>query len=191
MSQLDKEKRINEVTQIVINKVIKEHFSSNKIIFVCGPMGSGKTTYIKHNLLQSKMYYYHSIDELIPYFIDIESDPRKMYQLCRSVGIKVTDFLLEKNISMIIEGTGKNMDMVDYLKRLKQSGYNIRTIFITTDLKTCRERVKIRNTQQKHQVLDEDIIEYYKILWDQDKNMSKIISEVSNDVEFVDNYSIH
>lgn len=189
MSELDKEQKINEVTQIVITKLNKKHFSSNQIIFVCGPMGSGKTTYIKHNLLKSKKYYYHNIDELIPYFLDMESDPRKMYQLCRSVGIKITDYLLENNISMIIEGTGRNMEIVDYLKRLKQNGYNVKTIFIKTSLETCRDRIKIRNKKQDHQVLDEDVIEYYNILWEQNNNMSKIISQISNDVEFVDNYS--
>ena len=188
---------VRNVSKTVIENISssKHKYTTNQLYFVCGPMGSGKTTYINTNLLQNEdiKAYYSNIDDLISYFKKETDDPRQLYQLTRQVGIIVTDYFLENHISMVIEGTGINMDTIEYFERLKKNGYQINTIFMKTELNTCRHRVKLRNETASHKVLDEDIIKYYQILWDGDDGktkMEKLISDISDNVTYVDNYSI-
>lgn len=190
-------KIVHNISLAIINKIKenKDKYSTKELSFVCGPMGSGKTTFILSKLLNNSHMksYYSSIDELIPYFKKFEiTDSRIMYKLCRQVGIEVTDYLLENNISMIIEGTGINKDMYDYLLRVKEKGYHITTYFLKTDLNICRERVKIRNKHSQHKVMDEDVILYHKILWDgidTEQKTEQLFVSISDDVKYISNYS--
>lgn len=173
----------------IIKSIQKTKYSVNKCLFVCGPMGSGKSTFIKTNLVNHPIfgtYYYSSIDDLVP-LLDNRLDVRQKYLISREVGIIVTDYLLDNNISMIIEGTGVNHDMIDYLDRLRNKGYQIATYFLKTELEVCRDRVKDRNTKQVHQVLDEDVVSYYQKLW-QTETVRQSISRMSDRVCYVHNY---
>jgi predicted ABC-type ATPase len=186
---------IKSVSNIIINNIKKHQhlYSHNQLIYVCGVMGSGKTTFIQNKLLsQHPNLYYSSIDNLIPYFTSYHNNSHKLYQLCRQTGIIITDYLLENNISMIIEGTGINMDTVEYLQKLKNQKYNILTYFLKTDLQLCRDRVKQRNQTEIHKVKDQDIITYYDILWNNnnEKNMVQQINNISNAIVHIDNYSV-
>ena len=93
---------------------------------------------------------------------------------------------------MIVEGTGINMDIIDYIKDLKSKGYRISTHFLKTELEICRQRIAERNQIKKHlhKVLDEDVIKYYNILWNQPRHMYKMIENISDTVQYIDNYSI-
>jgi predicted kinase len=172
-----------------------DKYSRNNIVYVCGPMGSGKSTYIKHKLVRCGINaYYSSIDELQHYFVNETTHPQELYQLCRKVGIIVTDYLLENNISMVIEGTGINMDMVEYLQRLKLSGYKIKTIFLKTSLETCLTRVSKRNETDAHKVILSDIEKYYNILWNGSMEKEKMETQyvnISDSVLYVYNYDVN
>lgn len=197
-SKLFKNSMIKQISQKIIANITKNisQYSNNNLIYVCGPMGSGKTTYIKKTILKKYPTYFPCFtDEYIPYFADNETDPRKLFKLCREVGIIVSDFLLENNISMIIEGTGIHMDTIEYFKNLKQKGYNITTYFIRTDLEICRTRVENRNKikDNLHKVLDEDVINYYNTLWIGSKDkfkMEELIQNISDEIINIENYSI-
>lgn len=175
---------MNKLTKTIASSIIeqikKQNYDSKKLIFVCGVMGSGKTTFIKNMLLtKSNKSYYSSIDEVIPFFRDIGmTDSREIYRECRKVGIEVTNYLMENNISMIIEGTGANRDIIDYIQKLKSKNYYIKTYFIKTQLEMCRQRVRERNKTSNHIVLDKDVIEYHNKLWN--SNIGQIITELSD-----------
>lgn len=181
---------VERIASHVIETSIKpalSSYSKRRCVFVCGPMGSGKTTFIKDTLLPNEKLkaYYSSIDELTKYFPD--SDSKSSYQLTREVGIITTDFLLDNKVSMIIEGTGVNSDMIEYLERLKKEDYHISTYFLKTDLKMCLDRVSKRNKRQERQVLPDDIHDYWNKLWG-DKGMQDAIAYVSDRVCYVENY---
>lgn len=187
---------IKQISETKINQIDLNKYSKQKLLFICGPMGSGKTTFIKNQLInhepESNSYYYSSIDELIDNFTHLENDPRKLFQLCRKVGIIITDYLLKHKVSMILEGTGIHMDTIDYFKQLKKSGYEINTYFIKTELELCRQRVKKRNLikENTHIVLDEDVVKYYKLLWNNTENgkMETAITEISDKIKYIMNY---
>lgn len=181
---------IKLISAKIISQININQYSRNSLISVIGPMGSGKTTYIKKQLLDNHPdHYYCSIDEYLKYFTDIkESDPNKLFKLCRVIGINVTNYLQDNNISMIIEGTGIHMDTIDYYNRLKTDGYHIVTYFIKTELEVCRQRVKVRNEIKGnlHKVLDKDVVSYYTKLWNDMEHKHKAVSDK---VVYVENYS--
>ena len=181
---------IKSISEKVISQININNYSRNSLISVIGPMGSGKTTYIKKQLIDNYTdHYYCSIDEYLKYFTDVEeSNPQKLFKLCREVGINVTNYLQDNNISMIIEGTGIHMDTIDYYNRLKTDGYHIITYFIKTELEVCRQRVKARNEikDNLHKVLDEDVISYHKKLWNK---MEHEHLTISDKVIYIENYS--
>jgi len=91
---------------------------------------------------------------------------------------------------MIIEGTGVNEDIIPYLKRLKKAGYSIDTYFMKTNINLCRNRVHNRNHINIHKVLDEDVVKYHKILWNDTgkTKMHKLISNISSVVTYINDY---
>lgn len=183
---------IKSIAKKYINAINLSKYSKNHLIAVIGPMGSGKTTYITKEIIKKYPNHYNcSIDEYIEHFASLESDPRKLFKMCREVGIIVTDYLLDNNISMIIEGTGIHADTIEYFKRLKQAGYTIETHFLKTDMEICRQRVKERNEikDNNHKVLDEDVVSYYGKLWLEPNPTHDLIKEVSDKVIYVYNYS--
>ena len=64
---------VKEVARRIISFIEqnKGYYSNNEFIFVCGPMGSGKTTYINNKILHKyPNCFYCSIDEYIKHFIE-------------------------------------------------------------------------------------------------------------------------
>jgi predicted ABC-type ATPase len=178
---------INQTADNIIKDIDINKYSKKSLIFVCGPMGSGKSTYI-NDKFKNHDAYYCNIDKWVHYFIPYENEPGKLYSLCRKVGIIVTDYLLEQNISMILEGTGINLDTIEYLKRLKNADYKINTYFLVTDIETCRNRVIKRNVNNLHIVDDKDVINAHRILYGQNYLLSpmvKLTVEQSNYVTYI------
>ena len=155
--------------------------SLREIDIVLAPMGAGKSTFTKNNLMDEKKIFI-SIDDYIQDITSPEYTGEDMYRRSRQIGIKFTDYLLENHISMIVEGTGRNSDMLDYMKRLKEDGYYIRTFLIKTPLDVCIDRVKVRNRNTSRKVSISAVRETYKILWEE--NADKII-EISDEHKII------
>ncbi len=172
-----------EVAELVIQDIEtkKDSYDKNNLFYIVGIMGSGKTTFIKKHLLDLlPNYYYSNIDDYVTYFADGKLDSDSVYQLCRKVGIIVTDYILDNNISIILEGTGTNADIIPYLQRLKNAGYKIKTYFMRIQLGLCNTRVIARNRDNpSHYVNIGRLAEYHAILWD---DMYKRIIEISDKV---------
>ena len=100
-------------------------------LFVLGPMGSGKTTFIQNKILSHKMYgkyAYVDTDEImeqLPGFSKMEVN--KFYPRARQIAIILTDWLLENQLSFVAEGTCVQYEeLIDYMIRLKRKGYTIK-----------------------------------------------------------------
>lgn len=182
---IESDKKILEDLKNDINKNI-DRYSTNIFVCVFGSMGSGKSTYIKNNLLKKektdnkKDMYYVSTDTFIKNMKD-RSDSYTNYKRSREIGIKLTDYLLEKRVSMLCEGTGQNDDIFDFLKRLKDAQYSINIIVLDVPLSICIERVKKRNKDSLRKISAEDVVKSHNILWK--RNLSKL-------KEFADTYKI-
>lgn len=178
-----------EVAQVVIGEIDKNKnsYSKNTIHYVVGIMGSGKTTFIKKFLLDLLSdHLYINIDDYVPYFKEDGKTSTEIYQLCRKVGVIVTDYVLENNISTILEGTGTNPDIIPYLQRLKTAGYKIKTYFMRTQIGLCNTRVITRNKEPNAHKVDVSLLRsYHDTLWGE---MYKNIIDVSDTAcEFGDN----
>eukprot|EP00794_Sanderia_malayensis_P014189 gene14189-15668_t len=110
-------------------KQSKYHFE--EAIFVLGPMGAGKSTVVeqefkKHHIY--KNYAYVDTDELMEKLDGFDSKRTgEFYPIARSIAIRLTDWLLDENISFIAEGTCvKYLELEDYMYRLKRKGYVIK-----------------------------------------------------------------
>lgn len=167
MKDIDKKKLCSLVENIKNNI---NAYSKREIDIVFGPMGSGKSTFIRTNLLDAKKVSI-SIDDYIAY---IRSDEKytvmDMYKRARNIGSMFTDILLELKLSMIIEGTGINDDMFEYLQRLKDSNYNIRIYILNTPLDICIQRVKSRNKLITRKISIDTVKDAYERL---QKNLEK------------------
>jgi len=156
--------KLDSLIEEVENKL--DTYDKKNIVVVLGPPGSGKSTYI-NSIKKDGMYnnYVHtSIDDYIPDKYLGKVDPYELYKEARKIGILFTDYLLENNISMIIEGTGQNLDMAEYLKRLKNVGYNISIHILNTTLDNCISRVRERNINKKRQVKLRDVEKAFNLL---------------------------
>lgn len=176
---------VKKVATQVINQIKKGNYSKFELHYVCGPMGSGKSSFTENKLLKKDdMKAYHcNIDKYIDYFND--TDSYTLYTMCRKVGIIVTDYLLDNQISMVIEGIGVNKDTVEFLKKARQNNYTVSTYFMMIDLETCRERVKNRNTKGRHKVTDENVVKAYNILYDEGSEMKDLIVSESDNVVII------
>lgn len=141
MEEIDKIK-LNNLIMDVTNNI--HNLSQMEIDIVFGPMGSGKSTFIRNNLMDPKKVHV-SIDEYISDVYSEEYTVLDMYKRVRRIGTIFTDKLLELKVSMIIEGTGINDDIIQYLQRLKEADYRINIYIINTPLNICIKRVKERN----------------------------------------------
>lgn len=157
------------------NRLINDWISSQKnskchhgeAVFVLGPMGAGKTTVLleefkKHSVY--KDYAYVDTDELMEKLDGFDSDRvEEFYPTARSIAIKLTDWLLNEQISFVAEGTCvKYLELEDYMLRLKNKGYVIRVRHVND---VPLEEILKRTSKRKRKV-PEDVVEsiYYSSL---------------------------
>ena len=132
-------------------------------LFVLGPMGSGKTTFINNQILTHKIYgkyAYVDTDEImekLPGFSKVEVN--KFYPLARQIAIKLTDWLLENQLSFVAEGTCvQYQELIDYMIRLKRQGYTIKVCKLTQiELDLVLHRAAQRKTRKMDLMKVKDI----------------------------------
>ena len=129
------EKRLIE--EWISNQQMNLESYRNEAVFVLGPMGAGKTTVLQEEFKNHpvyKNYAYVDTDELMEKLDGFDSERvDEFYPKARSVAITLTDWLLNKNISFVAEGTCvKYLELEDYMQRLKSKGYVIRVKHVNT-----------------------------------------------------------
>ena len=128
-------------------------------VFVLGPMGAGKTTFIRERLLIHKKYSQYSYvdtDEIMEFFDGYSgANVEQFYPIARQVAIYLTDWLLEEKISFIAEGTCvKYFELQDYILRLKSKGYVIKVCQIQCPtLEVC-----LHQASKRDRLIPEDTI---------------------------------
>lgn len=151
--------RLERKHNILIEKY-KSNYCTNQrqfykdALFVLGPMGSGKTTFINNKILTHKVYKnyaYVDTDEImekLPGFNNMEVN--RFYPLARQIAIKLTDWLLENQLSFVAEGTCvQYQELIDYMIRLKRHGYTIKVCKLAAvDLDLVLERAARRKTRK-------------------------------------------
>ncbi|XP_065672962.1 uncharacterized protein LOC124809034 isoform X1 [Hydra vulgaris] len=135
----------------------KQYFEA---VFVLGPMGSGKTTIIKRDFKKYEQYQHFSYvdtDEIMELIDGFQPDKvDTFYPTARIISIKLTDWLLDENISFVTEGTCvKHKELEEYMIRLKEKGYKIKVRRVpSVPLDLVLQRVKNR----KSRYIAEDVI---------------------------------
>lgn len=181
----------NKEDKIKLANLIKDvnnrfdELDKNKAIFVFGSMGAGKTTFIKNNLKKDNVILL-AIDE---YIKDLKKNNNEynnedLYFRAREIGGRFAEYLVEKKISVIVEGCGYRDDIFDYIDNLKSKGMKIKGYFIKTSLETAINRIKYRNSISDRKISIKSTIDAYDILWN--KNFNKLIKNM-DDYEIIDN----
>ena len=125
----------NILDQELVENEWKQRFRNTKYlgdaIFVLGPMGAGKTTVINSEFKSHPVYTnyaYVDTDEIMGMLRGFEPNKvEEYYPVARNIAIRLTDWILDEKISFVAEGTCvKYIELIDYMARLKVSGYTIR-----------------------------------------------------------------
>lgn len=173
---------MNDILEILKSNVKKDSHRG-KAIFVFGPMGSGKTTYIINFIKKQYPNTTHlSVDSIFHLNYDRNLSIEGNYIESRNINNKFSNWLLENNYSFYTEGTGQNLDLIPWLNALKAKGYNIDMYFMETDLNTCLDRVHERNNKTKRKISDEKVIRAYNSLHGNKWGGSKKILEKYADI---------
>lgn len=182
---------LTEDVAIQLEKKFMTHLSSKALsskscIYVCGSIGSGKTTIIKQRFVKEYPdHYYFSSDCILRQIGELTTvtDVAILYSNAKIASKYLTDYLLESTKSFIIEGTGSNIDICEFLEKLRSDGYNVKVIFMNTPLNECIRRATERNEKVVHKIPIEIINDMYDALWN--KNLDKI-SACATEVCYVD-----
>lgn len=136
---------INEVTQPVTEGVHDPHIF--KAVFMAGSPGSGKTTVAK-KLFDGTGMKFLNVDDFYNYLRQIEKtvgDPEVDYETAWEKYRKREKNYLDGRLGLIIDGTGKNPNIMKDLKdRLEEMGYETAMVFVNTTLETSIDRAKKR-----------------------------------------------
>ena len=138
----------------------KQYFEA---VFVLGAMGSGKTTIINRDFRQYELYQHYSFvdtDEIMELIDGFHPDKVDIfYPIARMISIKLTDWLLDENISFVAEGTCvKYKELEEYILRLKEKGYKIKVQRVASvPLSLVLERAKHRTRRHVSEEVIKDI----------------------------------
>jgi len=124
-----------------------------KVLILCGPPGSGKST-IKTQLLQSKgITDYVNIDpDEIRSILMREGltfpDDKKMSGITNAFNKRMSDEARNQRLNIVFDTTGQNSTAIFALiKNLRESGYKTHFVIVYASLETCLARVARRNDQ--------------------------------------------
>lgn len=155
------------IDQVVLDRVenkwrrvlgnVKHHGNA---IFVLGPMGAGKTTTIESRFKTHRhfrQYAYVDTDEIMGSIDEFTADKvDQYYPLARIIAIKLTDWILGEKISFVAEGTCvKYGELIEYMVRLKNSGYKIhvhRLPAVPLDV------ILRRSKHRKNRIIPDDVV---------------------------------
>ena len=155
-SKDDDENRL--INQWISNQLSMKHYF-REAVFVLGPMGAGKTTVLQEQIKKHpvyKNYAFVDTDELMEKLDGFDSERvDDFYPKARSVAIKLTDWLLNENISFVAEGTCvKYLELEDYMHRLKSKGYVIRVKQVN---EITLDEILLRTSKRERKV-SEDVV---------------------------------
>lgn len=128
-----------------------------KIYFICGFIGSGKTTYSKQ-LAKSQSAFRFSMDEwMIPLFG--EHMPRELFD--QRIGI-LTELFKTASIQMMQLGTSVIFDFGFWNRKKREDiaiwahseGFDYEIIYLDASFETCCERAYQRNSGRKEQAYE-------------------------------------
>ena len=124
-----------------------------KVLILCGPPGSGKST-IKNQLLESKnITDYVNIDpDEIRSILMREGmtfpDDRTMSGVTNAFNKRMSDEAINQRFNIVFDTTGQNsMAIFALIRSLRESGYKTHFVIVYASLETCLERVARRNAQ--------------------------------------------
>lgn len=129
-------------------------------IFVLGPMGAGKTTTIENCFKTHehfRHYAYVDTDEIMGSIDAFTADKvEQYYPLARKLAIKLTDWILTEKISFVAEGTCVKYDeLIEYMKRLKDSGYNIHVNRLPS---VSLDVILQRSKHRRNRIIADDVV---------------------------------
>ena len=133
--------------------------NKNELVIICGPNGSGKTTFSKA-FLKNRAYIYLCADDIAK-----EIDPDNFDKARLRAG-KEFFHRLEKHKKqqddILIENTLSGLYLRKMIPQFKEQNYLISIVFIFIDNpQICIERIKERVLKGSHYVTDKDVIRRY------------------------------
>jgi predicted kinase len=164
--------------------------SKFKCIYVCGCSGSGKSTFIQKTIIpQNPDYYFLSVDNIIEDIHSITGEDRisELYPNARIVSACFAEYLLQTGSSFVMEGTGRQLDILPFLNNLCETGFKIQMYFIKVPKDICIERTIRRNKITVRQVPIEMISEMYDQLWNTNFDLIKAFATEVFLINGVDN----
>lgn len=133
-------------------------------MIVAGPNGSGKSTLLGKLMLDGRLPdNYINPDEVVKQkpFCDMEPEEikyKKAMEYCESLRNK----LLNLGESFVFETVLSRFDKLEFLKKAKNEGYSVESIFVCTDsVELNKSRVELRITQGGHGVPEDKIESRY------------------------------
>jgi len=124
-----------------------------KVLILCGPPGSGKST-IKNNLLIEKgIVNYVNIDpdEIRSILMDqglTFPDDKTMSGITNAFNKRISDEAQKQRFNIVFDTTGQNFKAVaDLLRSSCEASYETYFVIVYASLETCLARVNIRNTR--------------------------------------------
>ncbi|MDR2554381.1 MAG: zeta toxin family protein [Fibromonadaceae bacterium] len=126
------------------------------LYIISGPNGSGKTTLAKE-LLENENLEFLNADEIAKSINP--NDVSKVYMQAGREFFRKMDEYLEQGKSFAIETTLSGKYHKRMIERFKQSGYEIKMLYIFLDSPNlCIDRINIRVSKGGHSIPDEDVI---------------------------------
>jgi predicted ABC-type ATPase len=133
---------------------------SKELILICGPNGSGKTTFAK-SFLESEKFMFLNADEITKE-LKLEDKKGKNYTTGREYFLKL-ESLLKDNKSIIIESTLSGVSLSKHVRSIKKKGYSVKIIFVMLNNPyQCIERIKHRVKSGGHHVPDVDVVRRFE-----------------------------
>lgn len=156
---------MDEESAALVRRVVQDaldQYDAGKMpraVFVLGCPGAGKTSYIRTHLsiASARGAFVVDTDAFWRALHKPGEDVAAVHARARAVATAVTSALVEQNVSMIMEGTGANEDILPFLRTMKAHGYRLHVLRLNPPVEECWARVRARNAHSLR-VLSEDTV---------------------------------